>query len=224
MADRFNDSGINGAITGSGLVGASSAEVEMQESDGSVFNSTGNAQFSLNTNAFNNNASATPPDNTTLGTKTASGGTEFDKLQYRIDYGSGLIRLFRIDNIGETGIVTGEDVTVETGSLDCGTTGLANVIRDGLSSVSIDIDVKDSGGTVQASFTGVSYSYLTSNDEFTLDNTQSFKNNTGSSFTLSTIEVFADSDLFFSVSRNDNVPDGAEVDITGLSNTITNLS
>jgi len=65
MADRFNDSGINGAITGSGLVGASSAEIEMQESNGSVFNSTGNAQFSLNTNAFNNNASVTPPDNTT---------------------------------------------------------------------------------------------------------------------------------------------------------------
>lgn len=225
MADRFNDGGINDAITGSGLTGANAIEAEMQENDGSVFKSTGDAQFSLSSNSFNNSAAVTPPDNTNLGTKTASGGTSFDKLQWRIDYGGGFQRLFRIDNIGEGGIVTGEDVTVETGSLDCGTTGLANIIRDGLSTPTIDVEVIDSGGTVQKTFSGVSYSYNTSNDEFTLDNAPlEFQNNTGSSFTIDQIKVFAASDLFFQVSRSDNVVDGAQVDITQLSLSITNLS
>lgn len=224
MADRFNDSGINNAITGSGLTNASGAEAEMQESDGSPFNAQGNAAFTQNPSAFNTTGAITPADNTTLGTKTASGSTEFDKLQWRVDYGGGFQRLFRIDNINETGIVTGEDVTVETGSLNCGTTGLANVIRVGLANVTIDVEVVDGGGTVQQTFNGVSYSYSTSSDQFTLDNVLNFQNNTGSEFTIDQLKVYADDDLFFDVSRNDQVVDGAEVEITALSNTITNLS
>ena len=224
MADRFNDSGINNAITGSGLTNASGAEAEMQESDGSPFNAQGNAAFTQSPFAFNTAGAITPADNTTLGTKTASGSTEFDKLQWRVDYGGGFQRLFRIDNINETGIVTGEDVTVETGSLNCGTTGLANVIRVGLPNVTIDVEVVDGGGTVQQTFNGVSYSYSTSSDQFTLDNVLNFQNNTGSEFTIDQLKVYADDDLFFDESRNDQVVDGAEVEITALSNTITNLS
>jgi len=225
MSDRFNGGGSNIAITGSGLNGVSAVEIEIQENDGTVFKSTGDAVFSQTSNLFNNTTSVTPTDNTTLGTKTASGGTSFDKLQWRVDFGSGFPRIFRIDNIGAGGIVTGEDVTVETGSLDCGTTGLANIIRDGLSTPTIDVDVIDAGGTTQKTFSGVSYSYNTSVDEFTLDNAPlEFQNNTGSSFTIDQIKVFAASDLFFQVSRSDNVVDGAQVDITQLSLSITNLS
>jgi hypothetical protein len=224
MANRFNDNGINSAITGSGLVNASNFEIEMQESDGSLFNAQGSAVFTNPPLAFGSGA-ITPPDNTSLGTKTAGGSTNFDKLQWRVDFGSGLIRFFRIDNINETGIVIGEDVTVETGSLNCGTTGLANIIRNGLSSTTVNVNVIDSGGTVQKSFSRVSYSYSTSADQFTLDNAPlEFQNNTGSSFTIDQIKVFAAGDLFFKVSRSDNVVDGAQVDITQLSLAITNLS
>lgn len=227
MADRFNGIGINTAITYTGLTGASAVEIEMQENDGSVFKSTGDAVFSQTSSIFNNSTSVTPTDNTTLGTKTASGATSFDKLQWRVDFGldPGFKRIFRIDNIGEGGIVTGEDVTVKTGSLDCGTTGLANIIRDGLMTPTIDVDVIDGGGTVQETFSGVSYSYNTESDGFFLQNPPlEFQNNTGSSFTIAQIKVFADSDLFFQVSRSDNVVDGAQVDITQLSLSITNLS
>lgn len=225
MADRFNGSVINTAITDTGLTGANAVKIEMQENDGSVFKSTTDALFSQTSSIFNNSTSVTPTDNTTLGTKTASGATSFDKLQWRVDFGTGFERLFRIDNIGEGGIVTGEDVTVKTGSLDCGTTGLANIIRDGLMTPTIDVDVIDGGGTVQETFSGVSYSYNTGSDGFFLENPPlEFQNNTGSSFTIAQIKVFADSDLFFQVSRSDNVVDGAQVDITQLSLSITNLS
>lgn len=222
MADRFNRTAFSNAFTGSGVTSTSNVVAEMQESDGSPFN--GDETFLQSSNAFNTSGSILPSDNTTLGTKTAQGGTEFDKLQWKVDFGSGQIRFFRIDNIGETGIETGEDVTVNTGSLECGTTGLANIVRDGLSNVSIDVDVVDGGGTTQASFAGVAYSFSDSNDTFSNDNTLSFKNNTGSSFTLDQIKVYADSDFWFSVSRSDSVPDGAEVDISQLDLEITNLS
>ena len=224
MADRFNDGGINNAITQSGLTGASAVEIEMQESNGSPSNFP-SATFSQSPNAFNTSGKITPADNATLGTKTADGSTEFDKLQWRVDFGSGLQRLFRIDNIGEGGIELGEEVTVEGGALECPTVGLANVIRDGLSSVTIDVEVIDNGGTVQQTFNGVSYSYSTSSDSFTLDNAPlEFQNNTGSDFTIDQIKVYTDNDEFFTVGRNDQVVDGAQVDIDQLENTITNLS
>lgn len=224
MADRFNSGGIEPAITGGGLTSVSNVDIEMQESDGTAANFP-DASFTQTNAIFNNTSSVTPADNSNLGTKTADAATEFDKLQWRVDHGSGLVRLFRINSIGETGIEIGEDVTVETGSLDCGTTGLANVIRDGLSNVTIDVEVTDTGSTVQKTFNGVSYSYNTTSDEFTLDNAPlEFQNNTGSDFTIDQIKVLADSDEFFTVNRSDNVVDGAQVDITQLSLAITNLS
>ncbi len=224
MADRFNDGGINNAITGSGLTSVNAVEPELQESNGSPSNFP-DATFPFSPNAFNTGGRFIPADNGTLGTKTADGATEIDKLQWRVDYGSGMQRLFRIDNIGETGIELGEEVTVKTGSLECPTVGLANVIRVGLSSVTIDVEVIDNGGTVQQTFNGVSYSYSTSTDSFTLDNAPlEFQNNTGSDFTIDQIKVYTDNDEFFTVGRNDQVVDGAQVDIDQLENTITNLS
>lgn len=226
MADRFHDQAFNDAITGSGVTGANAIEAKMEEADGSPF--VGDDTFTSNPNAFNTSGAILPANDTTLGTNEATGSTEFDKLQWRIDFGSGFIRFFRIDNIGEgTGsnpIENGEDVTVRTGSLDCGTTGLANIIRVGLSSVTVDVEVVDNSGTVQATFNGVSFSWNNSNERFEMDSTQSFQNDTGSSFTIDKIEAFADGDSWFTAQRNDNVPDGANVDITQLRDSITNLS
>jgi hypothetical protein len=130
--------------------------------------------------------------------------------------------LFRIDNIGEGGIVTGEEVTVRTGSLDAGQEGMANVLRQGLSNVNVDVNVVDNQGAIQKQFTNVSFVY--SSPEFSLDETLSFQNNTGSDFTIDFIVAKAGGNNWFSVPRNDDVVDGAQVEITGLSNTITNLT
>lgn len=224
MANRFQSAAFFEAITGSGITGANNVEIDLQETDGTDFNATGQPTFGFNTNDFATSGSVTPSNNTTLGGKTADGSTELGRLQWRIDFGGGLQKFYRIDGIDETDIEIGETVTVKSGSLECGTTGLANVIRDGLPNVSIDVEVVDNGGTVQATFNSVSYSYRSTDDTFFDNDTLEFKNNTGSSFTIDKINVYADNDLFFSVNRNDTVPDGAEVDITGLSNTITNLS
>lgn len=224
MANRFQSAAFFDAITGSGITGANNVEIDLQETDGTDFEATGQPTFGFNTSDFATNGSVTPSNNTTLGGKTADGSTELGRLQWRIDFGSGLQNFYRIDGIDETGIEIGETITVKSGSLECGTTGLANVIRDGLPNVSIDVEVVDNGGTVQATFNGVSYTYRSTDDTFFDNDTLEFKNNTGSSFTINEINVYADNDLFFSVNRSDNVPDGAEVDITQLQLTITNLS
>jgi len=224
MADRFDADSFFDAITGAGITSANNVEIDLQETDGTPYNANGKPTFGFNASDFSTSGSVTPSNNTTLGSRTAGGSTELGRLQWRIDFGGGLQNFYRIDGIDETDIEIGETVTVKSGSLQCGTTGLANIIRNGLSNVSVDAEVIDAGGTVQASFSNLSYSYRDTDDTFFDNNTLEFKNNSGSSFTLDTIKVFADDDLWFSVNRNDNVPDGAEVDITQLQQTITNLS
>jgi hypothetical protein len=222
MADRFNKTAFDTAITGSGLLGASAVRVEMQETDGDPFKSLGDPYFAQTPSFFSSGSAGTlPEDDTLLGDKTASGGTSFDKLQYRIDYGSGFTRLFRIDNIGEGGIVTGETVTVRTGSLDAGQEGMANVLRQGLSNLTVDVNVIDNQGVQQQQFTDVSFVY--NSPIFSLDETLSFQNNTGSDFTIDFLVAKVGGNNWFAAPRNDDVVDGAQVEITGLTNELTNL-
>mgnify|MGYP000512325305 CR=1 FL=1 len=218
----FYSDGITDAIN-NGLLNLGSFTIEVREGDGSLWAGPNGGVVNQTDQAWTGSGATLPVDDTTLFTdRTAQGDTEIQSLYYKDDSsGQGY---FEIDNGGENGIGIGTDVTLKTGSLDAVNIGLANILREGLSSVTLTVVIKNGSGTELAS-QSISMTWDAQDEKFTNDSEVTFNNGTGNPWSVEEVEVDANSDVMLEDSSiSTGVADGGSITFSTIELSIDNLT
>ena len=221
----FVRSGITQLITSGGLSNGGTTEVVAERTDGQPFDAVTNGDevYDFVQQAFSRSGSVVPPTGVTMHSDIeADADTSLEFIRFRDGNGQDY---FRISGGGASNISNGTKVTVKTGSLDAINDGVAEILLNGISSVSFTAEILDGGGTVLSS-QGISMSWTGGGtDHFAADSNVTFNNGTGNPWSVEELRVEVGAGLVLSAtSISTSVANNGSLKFTTIEQNVTNLS